>query len=255
MFCLADKCNFNKSVVLDPAGLVIDNDVDYPKKLSDALSSICNEGVKLSREELRELHRHHIYNGEEVDTIIKFKDGRGKLGIRVPYLSDYFNSYDLMGKRINQDIKQLAIDFPNDKLFRKKRKEYLAAIRMGEYLQWFYSYEMSPESGVEADTLYLTRDDDPSEFEEGLIDIFNTDDDLYNESLVKLINVAPYLSYTFVGLPNDTCPSCKKEADPEKKEINKGFTPIDPIMNFFDHTRMNIGLRTEKMNMQEEILS
>ena len=85
--------------------------------------------------------------------------------------------------------------------------------------------------------------------------MFNSDDNLLRDALDKVIKSVPKLTYVYIGIPDDHCPKCKTRANDVIKEINGGFTPIDPILNFFDHTRMLIAMRRDLVTLQEEILS
>lgn len=149
----------------------------------------------------------------------------------------------------------MATDFPNPKVYNTKRQEYLAALRGSEYLQWFRSYELDPVAGEEGEKEIIYRDENPAEFDEGLVDIFNKEEQLYMDAMELVLTIAPRMTYTFIGIMDDTCPSCKKKAEGAIADKLSSFTPVDPILNFFAHTRMMISLRTAQANIQEESLS
>jgi hypothetical protein len=87
------------------------------------------------------------------------------------------------------------------------------------------------------------------------MDIFNDDEQVYFAALEKVITLAPRMTYTFVGIMNNVCPKCKAAKEDIDVGRLSGFTPVDPIMHFFDHTRMTIGIRTETASTIEETLS
>lgn len=255
MYCVANKCQHNEIQVVDPTTMILDIEEDMPADRREVLYEVVNKARKLSREELAKWRP--VYNdpeGKALDNVIPIP-GVGRMNIEVPTLNEYFETYAAMRDRINPDLRELAIEFPNQRDFKEKRKEYMSGIRGSEYTQWIGSIEYDPEPGKEGEVEVIARDDDPRSFEEGLLDIFNDDEDLYVDTLKRLVTVIPRMTYTFVGIPNDACPSCKKEADGEDHELIKGFTPIDPVMNFFDRTRMMIGIREETSNTIEENLS
>lgn len=255
MYCVANKCQHNEVQVVDPTAMVLDVDEDIPEEPSKLLYEIVNKGRKLSREELWKYRP--VYKdpeGKEIDTVVPMP-GVGRMIIKVPYLTDYFETYAAMRDRINPDLRDLAVEFPNVQKFKEKRAEYMSGIRGSDYIQWIGSVEYDPEPGTEGEVEVITRDEDPRSFEQGLLDNFGDDEQLYLDALQKLIVSIPRMTYTFVGISNDSCPVCKQTADNVDHELLKGFTPIDPIMNFFDRTRMMIGMRETAASTIEENLS
>lgn len=255
MYCVANKCQHNDIQVVDPTTMILDIEEDMPADRRGILYEVVNKARKLSREELAKLRP--VYNdpeGKPLDKNIPIP-GIGRMTIEIPTLTEYFGTYAAMRDRINPDLRELAIEFPNVKDFKEKRKEYMSGIRGSEYTQWIGSVEYDPEPGKEGEVDVITRDSDPRSFEEGLLDIFGEDEDLYVDTIKRLITAIPRMTYTFIGIPNDSCPSCNKEAEGEDRVLIKGFTPVDPIMNFFDRTRMMIGMREEAATTIEESLS
>lgn len=258
MYCLADQCDHSENVVIDPTGMILDVEESIPKERLELMNEILTKGRKLSREELADLTPKYIdETGADIDTVIEFNNefGKGRLTLAVPYLDEYFACFGRMANRVNPELRQLAVDFPNPKQYQVKRNEHMAAIRMADYLQWFHSFEMDAEPGSGEPPTITYRAEDPAEFEEALIDIFNTDGDLYEKALYKVLTVGPRMTYTFVGIRDDECPACRKRVGENIQAINRGFTPIDPIINFFDHTRMMISLRGDQQTLQEDNLS
>ncbi|EBY9764042.1 hypothetical protein D5W64_13090 [Salmonella enterica subsp. enterica serovar Saintpaul] len=256
MTCLAHKCGWTSNQVIDPTAMLLYVEEDQPEERRQLLYRLVNEGLKLSPEELAK--NPPVYKDKEgnpLDTKVEFADGSGRLIINVPYLSEYFMSYDNMAAKVNPDLRDLAGKFPNGKVYEEKKKEYYAQMRGHEYLQWFSAYEMDPPPGVEGEKEVIYRSEDPKAFDEGLLDIFAKDEMLYLDALKKVIGIAPRMTYTFVGICNDECPKCKEKAENPITENLKNFTPIDPVMNFFDHTRMTIDLSTAQLSLQEELLS
>lgn len=256
MECLAHKCGFSENTVIDPSAMLLYTEDQQPEDRKKLLFEIVNDGRKLSREEL--LDNPPIFkdkDGEPLKTSVDFLEGRGRLNIGVPFLSEYFTCYDQMAERVNKELRELAVDFPNPKIFAERRKEYLATLRGAEYLQWFRSYEIDPMPGEEGEKDVILREEDSLGFDDGLIDIFNKSDDLYASAMQLVLTTAPRMTYTFVGIMDNTCPKCKKAAEGPISDMLPSFTPIDPILNFFAHTRMMISLRAMQATTQEESLS
>lgn len=255
MYCVANKCQHNDIQVVDPTTMILNIEEDMPADRREVLYEIVNKARKLSREELAKWRP--VYKdpeGKELDVTVPIP-GVGRMTIEVPTLTEYFETYAAMRDRINPDLRELAVEFPSVKEFKEKRKEYMSGIRGSEYTQWIGSVEYDPEPGKEGEVEVIDRDSDPRSFEEGLLDIFGEDEDLYVDTLKRLVTIIPRMTYTFIGIPNDSCPACKQTADGEDRALIPGFTPVDPIMNFFDRTRMMIGMREEAATTIGESLS
>uniref|UniRef100_A0AAU8L0E4 Uncharacterized protein n=1 Tax=Pantoea phage Survivor TaxID=3232176 RepID=A0AAU8L0E4_9CAUD len=256
LYCLANKCKFSAVKVIDPANMILTVEEDMPEEMRQIRHELLTTARKLSREELADIQRvYKDKEGKPIDLDIPIENGTGKLVIGIPTMQEYFQAFHRMADRINPELRQLAVDFPNPKVYADKRKEFMSTLRMGEYLQWIQQYVVFVKPGEEGEDQVMDRDEDPAGFEEGLLDIFNKDDTLFVDALQKVLAISPRLTYTFVGIMEDECPSCKKKAESAMQELLSGFTPIDPIMNFFDHHRMMIGIRTSQASFVEDSLS
>lgn len=256
MNCLANKCGWSANSVIDPANMLLYVEEDQPEERRTLLFKLVNEGLKLSPEDLAA--NPPVYkdkDGNVLDTTVELTEGNGRLIIDVPYLSEYFQAYDEMAARINPELRELAVKFANPQVFDEKRREYLAQMRGHEYIQWFRSMEFDPPADSEGTKDVIQREENPKEFDEGLMDIFNKDEQMYYRALEKVITIAPRMTYTFVGICEDECPNCKEKSEGKDQDQLHNFTPIDPILNFFDHTRMMISIRTGQQSLQEDGLS
>lgn len=256
MTCLANKCDWSDNVIADPISMMLEVGDTMPEARWKLLEESVNNGRLLTPEEL--LANPPVFldkEGKVIAPSVELKEGMGKLIIGVPFMNEYFDAFDAMAERINPELRQLAADFPNQKIYNEKRKEVIAALRGSEYMHWIRAYEIYPPAGEEGENEIITRAEDPKEFNEGLIDIFNKDDTIYFDAIQKIITQGPRMTYTFVGIKDDTCPQCKKKAETLDRVGTVGFTPIDPVLNFFDHTRMIIQFQTAMSDTQEENLS
>lgn len=254
VYCTANKCAHTEVQIVDPTTMLLHVEEDMTEERRTILHEITNKARKLSREELKKYQP--VYKdpeGNALDLTIPISDF-GRYIIQVPYLDDYFDTFHAISNRINPELRQLAIDFPSAKQFKEKRAEFMSGIRGSEYLQWIGAMEIDPEPGKEGEIEVITREEDPRGFEQGLLDNFGEDEQLYMDVLQKLIKFIPRMTFSYVGIPNDACGFCKKKADGIDDELIKGFTPIDPIMNFFDRTRMMIGSRENVASTIEENL-
>lgn len=256
MYCLANKCKWTGVKVIDPANMVLTVEEAMPEEHRKLKTELMTTQRKLSREELDAIEPVYLdKDGKPIDLDIPLSNGSGKLVLGISYLDEYFGAFSRMAERINPELRQLAVDFPNPKIYAEKRKEFMSTIRMGEYLQWIKQYVVFPPAGTEGEDYVMDRDEDPAGFEEGLIDIFSKDEQLFSSALEKILAITPRLTYTFIGVMEDECPSCKKKAEDTMQHQMSGFTPIDPIMNFFDHRRMMIGLQASQASFVEDSLS
>lgn len=254
-YCTASKCSHVDNKIIDPTAMVLEVVDAMPADRRQVLYEITNEGRKLSREELAKWKPVYAGpDGEPLDLAIKIDDG-SRFYIDIPNLEEYFGTYERMANRIDPELRQLAVDFPNLKEFKEKRQEYLASIKGSEYLQWFSYLEVDPLPGTEGEKEYFRRSEDPEEFEEGLLANLGDKEEIYTDSLVKLLSAIPRMTYTYIGVSNDICVSCKNSPDQVDRSLIQGFTPIDPIMNFFDRARMMIGTVTTGVSFIEESLS
>lgn len=256
-YCIANKCQHAETVLADPAAMVLTVEAAMPEERRKVLYQIVNEARKLSREELVKYAPVYLDEaGNPLDTTFSMDKTNARVNMGVPSLKDYFQCYDMIGRRINPELRELAVSFPNPELYKAKRKEYLSSIRGHEYIHWFRSIELLPApdaENIEIET--IIPDEDPEGFVDGLMDIFNDQEELYFDALTKLIKLQPRMTYTYVGVMHDACPSCKAKPEDEDKTRIPGFTPIDPIMTFFDRTRMMIGIRTDRTTTIEDNLS
>lgn len=252
--CLADKCGYSQDHLLDAANLTQFDAVRYPPAYMEQVKQILNKGTKFSIEELKASDVPYIdVDGNEIDPILTLKNGKVSLTMGDPYLSDYFECFDNAAERINPELRKLAVQFSGKK-FKEARSNFMGSIRTINYLQWVskMTFHAEPGSGNE-DEVYL-RETNPKEFDEGLLDCLSSEEELAGLFLDKIIRVVPRMAYTTVGLLHDECPGCKAKAE-HQAGIQKGFTPIDPILSFFDHSQILIALRRELGTLQEGVLS
>ena len=159
-----------------------------------------------------------------------------------------------MAERINPELRELAMQYPILQEFKVKRGEYLSSIRGSEYIQWFSSTQTPPPANAEGVGEIIERFEDPQGFDDGLIDIFSDDEELFVEALQKVITLIPRMTYTYIGIMSDVCPSCKERHEDSPAHL-PGFTSIDPILNFFERTRTLNGIRAAHLSTIEDSLS
>ena len=269
--CLANKCNHSELIHIDPYDLMLVNDHDMDDDQLDFIYKLINGGKQVPAEELVKYQNRYKYNGKAIDTAIKFYENPlesdttkaiGQFTLGVPTLAEYFTSFDLVAETYDPTIKRYRIDFPDTQEYRKKRAEFMGSIRMGEYVHWFTNFITYGDPDKEEADEVEDREESQREFEKGLLEIFSEDDVLYWNALAKITEVIPYLTHTFIGIRNSECPKCHgKPSDEENKEknpnftVNTGFTPIDIVTNFFDHTRALIEEMGEGYRVQEEAIS
>lgn len=257
LHCLANNCNYQEDMMIDAKELTVLDHTRYPESYWEMISAIVNTGKRYTIQELKDARVPYIgHDGKEIENKVTVEDGSIVLGLSSPYLSEYFSVYETVAEFLNKEIRELAVQFPNDKEFAEKRKELQSSFRLIDYVQYFESYTRKgdPLNEDEKDEVIL-RSEDPAQFVQGLIDMFNEDEDLYANAISQVLKSVPKMSYTFTGIMDDECPSCKKRVSENVQEINNGFTPIDPILNFFDQARTIVMRRKDIGQYQEELLS
>lgn len=258
--CLANSCNYSTIRKYQPSELFLTLDDTFSEEQSAFISALPTAGRKFKVEEIKALQNQYRRNGEVIDTSIKLypedDDAHpyGEFNLGIPTLSEYFTTFEFMASIYNDAIQKYTLDYSNDpaKLYRK-RSELIGATRMGNYLHWIKNYITYSIPGKEnSKTIVDDRSgDEQRQFEEGLLYIFSDDDRAYEDTIKKLHATVPFMTHTVTGIYESQCPGCKKKAgeakDKEGNEIpvqdiakQSGFTPIDPVTNFFDHTRMKI---------------
>lgn len=280
MGCLAKVCQGKAGTPqrYHPYDLYLVNTQDMTDAQLAFLTDARNKGTVSSVETIRSYQNQYRFNGELVDTVQKLyvqdggyktKEAYGEVKLGVSTMADYFSAFDLLANVYNKKIESYAATLTDKDLFNKKLSELFGAVKMGELVHWIQSYTTYPENEEEDENMVETRGDLPDEFNQGMLDIFSGDDVAYWDVFRKIVETTPFLSHTFVGFLNSQCTQCGYSPDnlpktdtpeDEKPFINPlaaktGFTPIDPVMNFFDHTRMLINHLGEMQIAQEVITS
>lgn len=253
--CLADKCGYNQDHLLDAANLTQFDEKRYPDVYMEQIKEILNKGTKFSIEELHDSEVPYIdTDGKPIDNVLTLQNGKVSLTLTDPYLSDFFECFDNVAERINPELRKLAVQFSDPRKYREARKNFMGSIRTINYLQWVSKMTFHAEVGTDDPDEVISRSENPKEFDEGLLDCLSTEESLAAIFLEKVVHVIPRMTYTTVGLLHDECPGCK-EKGLIHENINRGFTPIDPILSFFDHSQILITLRRELGTLQEDALS
>lgn len=265
--CLNNKCNHSELILIDPHDFIHVNDADMSEEQKDMISQMLNHGRKFKMEEIRKLQNKYKFKGVDVDTAVKLStainaEPTAQFTLGVPSVGEYFATFDLMSERYDPTIKKYAMDYPETEKFRKKRSEFLGAIRMGEFVHWVKNYITFGDPQTETPDEIDDRGGDARGFEEGALDIFADDDEAYWKVFGAIHEKVPYMTNTFVGILNSECPKCgnRHVAEEEGEKLHEivsasGFTPIDMVTNFFDLTRMLINELGEQQRVQEEITS
>lgn len=271
MTCLANACNHSELVHIDPYDMYLVNDIDMEDDQRDFINAIINTGKQTSVEDILKYQNRYRYAGKPVVTAAKIYENplekdtskaNGQFTIKVPTMAEYFTSFDLVAEQYDPTIKKYVLDYPDIKEYRKKRSEFMGSIRMGEYIHWIGNYISYGNPDQEVEDIVEDRSESQREFEKGIMQIFGEDEILYWNVLGRITEATPYMTHTFIGIRNSECPKCHgrpEQPDNQDKNsdftINTGFTPIDIVTNFFDHTRTLIEEMGEEQRVQEEVIS
>lgn len=272
--CLASNCKHSSLDLIDPFELYKLNTEDMEEDQLDFMYKTINGSLKSNIEEIQKYQNRYRYKGAVINPKYVFRNEMtelptdeakpiGEFRIKVPTLESYFTSFDLMSEIFNPTIKKYALEYPNAKEYSKKRSEFIGTIRIGEYVHWVDSIVQYRDPSVEgSEDVIESKDENQREFEQSIIDIFGQYDRAYWGIFQVILENTPYMTHSFIGITGNVCPSCKQKAGDKDKEgegqthpivKDSGFTPIDPVMNFFDHTRMLIERLGAEKRLQEEI--
>lgn len=245
--CLANQCNATTNMLIDVNEMIRINDKDMSPEQRQALYDLVNKDIKHTPEELAALQTDYSFQGVPVNNVVTLETPDAvpynvEIVIRPTNAYEYFACYDRIQSKINPKMRELAAMFGTTRDFNAARRQYMGTQAIIEMIQWVNEYRTVPKPGSDYVGITIKREEDGEEFDKGIQEIFNNNEQFAAEVITQIVNKAPYLTYFFFGVFDDTCPSCKKTASnidtSETQESHRGFTPIDPIMNFFALTQV-----------------
>jgi len=244
--CLNMKCDWSEFGLVDPSTLTQVRWDIIDAAEGALLNNIFNGRVKLTAAECDEYRRKSTY-GLESNRVYN-ADKTMYLTIAPPTLAEAFGAFEYFISQVNAEISDIRSKVVDPKEFDAQVGLVYANMGATEYIHWVASYTRlgAPGSG-EPDEVFNRWDEDvdKGEFDEGVYGIILDHDDL-NTGLTKFVlNKTPFMSRTFTGIQNYTCPKCQQNSgdhlDPHKTlDHVRGYTPINAIMSFFILTQVTI---------------
>lgn len=241
-------CNWVSYKKVDAALLTNHVDDNLKKEQAAALGNLFNMVQLYSREEITALQNMTDHN---VDMKIVSADGTKYIELRDPLLGDCFTQLDAFIARINPSIQELRANFINDEQYEAELSNLIGSVTSSEYVHWIDKIGFYPEDGSDEPPTVYTRESNPVEFAEGIIDNINDDQSLGEELIRRVRRNLAKMSFTVIGVPNFTCERCKQDTSKDFTTIH-GITPIDPLLAFFTHTQLTIMGTIKRLSSKAE---
>lgn len=260
--CLSEKCDWSAVNLIKPTRLHRHRpSLDTPEDLA-IYGNLFNGQATYTLAETREMSRKHTY-GLESNRVYVNEDKSIYVTIAPPTLEEAFKTFDYFIAQINPKLQEIAVKVLDEQEAATQRAVALNELASTEFIHWIQSYVVIAEPGSGEQDLVLVRaeEEDPAEFDKGLMMVI-TENAYFNTELARFIlNKTPYMSKTFVGVRNYVCPKCKKNSGDLQDTVgvldhNPGYTPIDPIMSFFTLAQLIlVNQAVESSQVPREVLS
>lgn len=245
---ISESCNWSSFKRVDPSLLVHYVDDFMNEKQKESLNQLINGTRTFSREEMKKYREMSTYG---VDFDMPTPSNNGFLTIGVPTLADSFVQFDVFVEQINPAIREARADNIDQDKYEQQMSSIIAAVQGAEYAQWVKSMTLNPDPDTDEEPIVYNREDNPTEFSEGIYSLMTDDDEIAADLIKKIRREAPAMSYTVVGVPNFVCEKCNKDTSADNGGIH-GITPIDPLMAFFIHTQL-ILTKKVRAGVQEQL--
>ena len=245
LICAGPKCGWKGFQLVDPELMVHHRDFHTTDEEAAIYANIFNHKQTLTIEETLGYIRNANF-GLDTNKVWN-EDNSIYLELASPSLADAFATFDYFTGRISPMLSDLRTKIIDPEEYETQRNMLYTDLGATEYIHLISKFVAVATPGTDEKDMVLDRADakDMNDFNLGLIELIK-DSQYLNRTLTKsVINKAPFLSKTFVGLQNFDCPKCKKNQefyeDPDGLKVRKlGYTPIDPIMGFFTHIQLEL---------------
>lgn len=238
VYCNQDGCDWYTFIKVDADLMLLHEKSLLKPEQAAALGNLKNFAKKYTSEEVIALQKQ--YEFVEDDTT-SFLEDTHIVKFEQPSIAEYFIAYDVFMEYIGPAIRELRTANITDETFNSKLTVLIDTVRGLEYLHWASELTIKPEPGTDDTEVVFTREEDPIEFFNGLIEVINPSDEATSKVIRWAVEHGPAMSSTVVGMANAICPKCGK--DTHGGHMSHGITPIDPFMSFFIQTRQAIQTR------------
>lgn len=248
LHCLEQGCGWVGVGLGDPAKLLQKRDNLITKEEAAVYANIMNGRVKLSTQQVRELQRNSKYI---TDNRVYNESRSYYLEIEPPTLRVGFDALDQVADSINPRIQRLRAE-STQKEFESNLEELLINVTPMEYIHWV-ARTATPGETAEDDDIIERYGNDQDAFNQGLMSVLEDDSYLANKLANKVRLQSPFMSRTYCAVGYFECPDCKKNSK-EHDEIGLGYTPINPLMNFFTLTQLKLINEMQTLTKSDEVL-
>lgn len=235
--CLGDenKCDWHSSEVIDPTSLVRDRSwLDTPEESAMYANSF-NFSRAYSREEIIKAQDEVNYQRDIQPVYNKAKNACFILG--VPSLSDAFETEAYFESVVKDKIAEIQQTSISEEQYKSRLDDFLNGIVGSDYLHYISEYHVYSDDADTPKRVFKRSDENPEEFNKGILSVITDAPDMGAALINAVITHYPFMTKTFVGMANSTCPKCKaKSAIGEEL----GYTPINPVMAFFTLTNLTL---------------
>lgn len=236
--CLHEGCNWADFKLTDPAKLIKLRHSTFSDEEFAVFGNVMNGVRSYSREELAKVVSKTNY-GLETNRVYN-KEESYYFEISPPTLSHAFQTFDYFVSEVNPRIQELRVNVLDEEEFEQNLNVLLSSLNSSEFIHWIGGYCTVPEPGTDEKPVLITRtDENCTEFNAGLMDILNDDQEIGRRLVNFIYNKSPAMSHTFCGVANFECPHCAEKSNTADKR-NFGFTPVNAFMTFFTLAQLKL---------------
>lgn len=248
LHCLEKDCGWVGVGLADPAKLLQKRDNLITKEEAAIYANIMNGRVKLTTQQIRELQR----NSQYIENNRVYNESRSYyLEIEPPTLRVGFEALDQVADSINPRIQRLRAESTQEQ-FEVNLQDLLINISPMEYIHWV-ARTATPGETAEDDDIIERHGNNQTDFNQGLMSVLEDDSYLANKLANKVRLQSPFMSRTYCAVGYFECPECKKNSK-EQDDIGLGYTPINPLMNFFTLTQLKLINEMQTLTKLDETL-
>lgn len=236
--CVKDNCGWEALTSLDPSILKNHDKQKLTPKQAAALGNIRN-GVATARYSKEDIEKLKADSPAIEGGDIYFDNNRQFIRIGKATIAEALTAYDVFMEKMEPRIADLRNEHIDNGQYMLALQNLLNSYRVMEYIHWVKEFHILPGENSEGEKRVFTREEDPAQFFESIINIMNRPQNIdLSRNLIMHVNRhgAEY-STTIIGVPNFVCPKCKENSG---EEDSKGVTPIDPFMTFFILVRLSL---------------
>lgn len=261
LVCGNPTCDWNQMSLVDPEKLLHVRHYHTTDEEAAIYANLFNEKVTYTKEETLRLIKETKF-GLDNDRVYN-EDNSIYMELNSPSMADAFATLDYFLTRVNPQIQAIRERNISMEEFEEKRNMLFIELGATEYMHWVNKFVSVAAPGSDDQDTILDRDavEDQDDFNQGLMEVIKDSAYIRDNLTQGILRKTPFLSKSFVGVQNYSCPKCKCSQelfeDPEGlKQRKLGYTPIDPLMSFFILIQLiQVRSATESLEARAKALS